>query len=312
MAKASCSDKEFIELFQKHGSPSAVAAVLGINVRNVYVRRRAIEARENIELVSGVSIYQPADGMVWEMDIQNGTILAGSDAHYWPGHVSTAHRAFVHLTKKLKPAAVVMNGDVFDGAQISRHDRIRWDSAPSVQQELEAVVERLGEVEKAAKGATLIRTRGNHDDRYENRLSKSAPEYEGLPGTTLKEHLPKWHEAMAVRVNQDQLFILHNDHNGIHAAYNNVIKSGMSVCTGHLHALQVTAWSDLTGTKWGIDCGTLADTEGPQFRYMNGKRRNWRSGFAVLTFVNGQMLYPEIVYVIEEGLVSFRGQVLEV
>lgn len=312
MSAAACSEEEFIALFQKLKSPAAVAATLGINVRNVYIRRDAIEARRGISLSTSSAVHLPADGFEAFLDIKDGTVIVGSDAHYWPGHISTAHRAFVHLCKKLKPSAVILNGDVFDGASVSRHPRIRWEAAPNVKQELEAVVERLSEIEKAAKGSKLIRTRGNHDDRYENRLSMAAPQYEGVGGTTLKEHLPRWIETAAVRVNMDELQVLHNDHNGIHAAYNNTLKGGISVCTGHLHALQVTAWSDLRGTRWGIDCGTLADTHGPQFGYMAARRRNWRSGFAVLTFKDGKLLYPELVYVMEEGKVSFRGQLIEV
>lgn len=309
---AAVSEEDFIAIYKELKSPSAVAAYIGVNVRNVYARRNAIEARRNISLASDTTIHLPADGVEAHLDIQDGTILVGSDAHYWPGHISTAHRAFVYLTKKLKPKAIILNGDVFDGASVSRHPRIRWDAAPNVKQELEAVVERLAEIEKAAKGCKLIRTRGNHDDRYENRLSMAAPQYEGVGGTTLKEHLPKWLESYAVRVNMDELQILHNDHNGIHAAYNNTLKGGISVCTGHLHALQVTAWSDLRGTRWGIDCGTLADTHGPQFGYMGAKRRNWRSGFAVLTFRDGKLLYPELVHAVDENHFSFRGELIQV
>lgn len=312
MYNESCSEDEFVALFEKHKSATVVAEILGVPLRSVFSRRKRIEKRNNISLNSGLPILNPQDGFEIQLEVLNGTIMVGSDAHYWPGIISTAHRAFVHLTKKLKPDAIILNGDVFDGASVSRHPRSRWEARPNVKQELGAVTERLREIEKAAKGARLIRTRGNHDDRYESRLSMNSPEYEGVGGTTLKEHLPRWLESLAVRVNEDELQILHNDHNGIHAAYNNTLKGGMSVCTGHLHALQVTAWSDLRGTRWGIDSGTLADTHGEQFGYMGARRRNWRSGFAVLTFHEGKLLYPELVYVIDENRVCFRGQVIEV
>lgn len=309
----SCSEQEFISLFEKHKSATVVAEILGISVRQAFKRRANIEKKSGVSLTSGLMTLNPHDGFEIQLEIQDGVILAGSDAHYWPGIVSTAHRAFVHLAKKLKPDAIVLNGDVFDGASVSRHPKIRWEARPNVAQELEAVVERLSEIEKVAgKSCRLIRTRGNHDDRYESRLSMNAPEYEGVAGTTLKEHLPRWLESLAIRVNEDELQMLHNDHNGIHAAYNNTLKGGISVCTGHLHALQVTAWSDLRGTRWGIDCGTLADTHGVQFGYMGARRRNWRSGFAVLTFRDGKLLYPELVHVVDEGVVSFRGELIEV
>ena len=48
---------------------------------------------------------------------------------------------------------VIANGDVLDGATISRHPRIGWESRPTVQQEIEAMCLRMREVELAASGA---------------------------------------------------------------------------------------------------------------------------------------------------------------
>jgi hypothetical protein len=77
----------------------------------------------------------------------------------------------------------------------------------------------------------------------------------------------------------------------------------------------VTPWTDYNGTRFGVDCGTMADPFGPQFRdYMEDNPRNWRSGFAIITFHKGKMLWPEVVHVINEddGLVEFRGKVYKV
>ena len=59
--------------------------------------------------------------------IEDGYIFVFSDAHYWPGEASTAHRGLLKLAKEPKPKIVVCNGDAFDGASISRHPRIGWD-----------------------------------------------------------------------------------------------------------------------------------------------------------------------------------------
>ncbi len=55
--------------------------------------------------------------------LTDGVILVASDCHYWPGVVTVAHQAFCALAKKLKPAMVILNGDILDGARISRHAR---------------------------------------------------------------------------------------------------------------------------------------------------------------------------------------------
>jgi len=46
--------------------------------------------------------------------------------------------------------------------------------------------------------------------------------------------------------------------------------------------------------------------------YTEDNPLDWRSGFVVLTFHKGRLLWPEVVHVIEEGKVEFRGKVIEV
>jgi hypothetical protein len=84
--------------------------------------------------------------------------------------------------------------------------------------------------------------------------------------------------------------------------------------TGHLHSQKVTPYSDYNGTRYGVDTGCLSPTTGPQFNYLEDNPRDWRSGFAVLTWWKGQLLTPELVSVLDEakGLVQFRGEVLSV
>jgi hypothetical protein len=90
-----------------------------------------------------------------------------------------------------------LNSDLLDGARISRHDRIGWQKTHSVKDELEAVQERLGEIERAGKGLKLLRTIGNHDHRFDSRLASQAPEYEGVKGFALADPLiPNRHQRL--------------------------------------------------------------------------------------------------------------------
>lgn len=100
---------------------------------------------------------------------------------------------------------------------------------------------------------------------------------------------------------------------GIHATHNNTVSSGKTIVTGHLHSLKVTPFNDYNGERFGVDTGTLADAHGPQFvDYLEDNPTNWRSGFAVLTFNNGRLLWPELVHALAPDLVQFRGQVINV
>ena len=319
MTKAVCTEQEFIGLWREHGSAQKISKILQINIRAVQSRRRKIEKRGEIYLPSfsnkspDFQVTLPANGVRVEVSIEDGIIIVGSDAHYWPNIISTAHRAFVIAIKELNPKMVIMNGDAFDGANISRHPRTGWESRPSVKQELDACRDRIGEIEAVAKNAKLHWTWGNHDIRWNSKLSAQVSEFEGIHGMNLADHFPRWKFSTSVMVN-NHTQIKHRNYNGIHAAYNATLKSGMSTVNGHLHSLKVTPWTDLTGTRYGVDTGSLADVWGAQFEYTEDGTRNHRSGFAVLTFREGKLLPPELVEVIDEdeGLICFRGQVVKV
>lgn len=314
------TDDEFIAIWNKYHSAKRVAEVLDIDVRNVHSRRKAIQERYSITLVASdkrsptFNVTMPGNGIRAKVEIDDGVIMVASDCHYYPGIISTAHKAFVKLIPELKPKMIVMNGDVFDGASVSRHDPIGWQSLPSVKQELDACQDRLNEIESASKSAKLHWTWGNHDMRFNTRLSSQVgTAFQGVHGMNLTDHFPRWKFSTSIMVN-DHTMIKHRYHNGIHAVYNNVLKSGVSFVTGHLHSLKVTPWTDMAfeKTRYGVDTGTMANLDDPAFEYAEDNPRNWRSGFAVLTFWNGKLMPPELVEVISEGLVYFRGQVIEV
>lgn len=312
------TDEEFIAIWNKSHSATAVAKVLNIDVRSIHRRRKSIERKHSIVLVAHdkssptFNITIPGNGVRTKVDIDEGVIMVASDCHYYPGIISTAHKAFVKLIPELKPKIIVMNGDVFDGGGISSHSPIGWQQTPSVKQELEACSDRLNEIESASKSAKLHWTWGNHDLRYNTRLaSQVGTAFEGVHGMNLTDHFPRWKFSTSIMVN-DHTMIKHRYHNGIHAVYNNTLKSGTSIVTGHLHSLKITPFSDYKGTRYGVDTGTMANLDDPTFFYSEDNPQNHRSGFAVLTFWDGKLMPPELCEVISEGLVYFRGQVIEV
>lgn len=318
MSAPAVSEAEFIELFARFGA-SGTAERIGAYERNVHARRRRLEKMRGITLESpNVTSQALRQKHPWRLEwsIENGTVLVGSDAHYWPGNISTAHRAFVKACSDLPDvAAVIMNGDVFDGSSISRHPPIGWESRPSVIQEIEACQERLGEILQALskQRGKVLRSwpLGNHDSRFETRIATLAPEFAKVHGVHLRDHFTDWEPCWSTWINDD-VVVKHRYKGGIHATHNNTVNAGKTMVTGHLHSLKVTPFGDYNGDRWGVDTGTLAQVRGPQFTgYIEDNPVNWRAGFAVLTFHKGRLLWPELVHVIDEeaGLVSFRGKV---
>jgi hypothetical protein len=247
-----------------------------------------------------------------DVELRDGVVLVASDFHYWPGKPSTAHRALVKFCRKLKPSIVIANGDVLDGCSISRHPPIGWNRLPSVKEELEVCQERLAEIVKAAPKARFFWPLGNHDARFETRLAQVAPEFKDIHGISLGDHFVGWTPCWAVHIN-DNTVIKHRYKGGQHAPFSNTVASGRSIITGHLHSQKVTPYTDYSGTRYGVDTGSIADPSHDAFTdYTEDNPKDWRSGFAVLTYRNGLLLYPELVTVWDANTVQFRGTLHEV
>jgi hypothetical protein len=325
------TEAEFIEAWNNCRSPVALARKLGISDRAVSKRRRSIEAKTGISLQAMPyhnntpnrdQVANPALQAIYSsptrlhQDVPDGTVIVFSDAHYWPGIVSTAHRAAVHLTRELKPKLVIGNGDIFDMASPSHWGRRDFGTMPTVRQEIEACQERLGEIEDAApKGCRLVRTLGNHCIRFVKKLVTVAPEYEGLKGFALTDHFPRWQECWSIHLNANSdgwTEVKHRWKGGMHSSFNNAKDSSVHYATGHDHALRVQEFTNRRGTWYGMNSGTLADPEGPQFGYLEDAPANHRSGFLVLTYHKGLLLRPAVCKVLDESHVDFERQVIKV
>jgi len=313
------SDMEFITLFDFcNRNPILMSKSIGMSVRNIQNRREQLRVnyQEDMETHRLEHLIKPKPDRV-NLGIENGTVIVFSDAHFWPGIRTTAYKGLIWAIKNLDNIkAIINNGDAFDGASISRFPRIGWDSTPTLIEELKACEIALGEIEDEAKKANhkmkLIWPLGNHDARFENRLAANAPQYEQIKGFSLKDHFPLWEPCWSTWIT-DSVVVKHRWKGGIHATHNNTVNAGVTMVTGHLHSLKVTPFDDYNGTRYGIDTGTLADPKGPQFEnYLENSPTNWRSGFVILTFYKGHLLWPEVVKTIDKNHIEFRGEVIKV
>ena len=313
------SDEEFAEAWARSGnSPTRTAELLGIGVRAVY-RRRATLAEKGLVLGTiaqrnGADAHSEWRVEGWAYQRQNdytlrdGVMIVFSDAHFWPGQRKTvAHLALLELVKALRPKTVVANGDIFDGARVSRHGVMGWEKLPSVKEEMDICDDYLHEIRLASNPKTcdFFWNLGNHDQRFDRMLASNAAEYEGVV-SRLEDRFSDWNMAWSLHINNHTV-IKHRWHNGIHAGYNNALKGGRSIVTGHLHRLLVTPWADYNGRRWGVDTGTLSDPHLPQFEYAENNASPHTPGFAVLTFRDGMLLPPELCEVIGSHA-YFRGE----
>jgi hypothetical protein len=323
-AKQNVSDEDFVTVWGKLKSAAKVAEFYGFSERWVHNNRRRLESKLKIKLEAKADTARAFDHLQTHhltkarhhAGITDGTVIVFSDAHFWPGMRTTAFKGLLWAISQLKPYAVINNGDAFDGAAISRYPRIGWSQQPSVREELNACQEALAEIEAVAKAARhnvqLIWPLGNHDSRFENFLAANAPGYEGVAGFTLKDHFQAWHPCWSCWLTDD-VVVKHRYKGGIHATHQNTQSAGISIITGHLHSLKCTPYSDYRGNRYGVDTGTLADIDGKQFNdYLEDNPVNWRSGFAVLTFRDSRLLFPELAIKHSEGMLDFRGELIDV
>lgn len=286
-------------------------------------KERAIAraAREAEALVRNKNYERQRHGARVVLPARDGCAFVVSDQHYYPGlEPSLAHRASVVLSRKLRPFAVISNGDAIDGASISRwpvSSFVEMQGRPTVAAELKETADRLRQYENQPWIEFLVWNLGNHDARFETRLAEKVPEYSGVDGFTLKERFPAWLPAWRTdfRISAQGVplvIVKHRFKGGMHAGQNNALWAGTSIVTGHDHMLKSYPIASVGGLRWGVHAGTMAPIDSPMFtHYTEDNVQNWHQGFAILHFRSGWFLGPELIYV-DSGRVYFRGEVLKV
>jgi hypothetical protein len=242
--------------------------------------------------------------------IQNGTALAFSDCH-WTTLIqprSLAHEALLILARLLQPGFLFCVGDALDMGATSRHPPLMWAdvSKPKVKDELAAGQTHLRDLREAAGNPECFWIRGNHDDRFDKYLAAHAAQFEGMGAFTLADWFPDWRMCWRLDAGDNVSFV-HRFHNGVHAGYNNAMKSARTVISGDTHALEVKPWNNWTRRLWGVQCGMIGDPAWPCFNYRLAQPGQQQPGFIVLTWKDGELMTPEACEVVN-GAAWFRGE----
>ena len=114
------------------------------------------------------------------------TCLVGSDLHF-PFHHEGAFEVFLGLADRIRPAEIVLDGDVFDFAQIGHFLRDP-DAHSSFQSDIDACREQILARVSAASPASVRRfIVGNHEEgRWKRYLFSRCPEIAGLRCLTME------------------------------------------------------------------------------------------------------------------------------
>ena len=129
--------QEALDVLARCGNMTTAATSL--HMSRTTFQHRVTEARRRMD-----GQVRRTEDMTHRMNlnVEDGRVVIFSDAHYQPGSASAAHRALLEIIKDVKPVGVVANGDMIDGASISRFPRIGWQNQPTLKEEIEVVTER--------------------------------------------------------------------------------------------------------------------------------------------------------------------------
>jgi hypothetical protein len=302
------TDDQWLEAWHAAGgSPTTMARALGVSERNIYTRRDRMEGKGH-SLKTNKNNHRKQTAVPWtyqatlDVSVSPGSVLIGGDCHFWPDQNPDIWQAFVKVAHWLKPKAIILNGDVIDGTRISRHPRLRNQATPRLVDEINAALLRLQELPSAGRKLWTI---GNHDQRIDNYLANQAPEMDDFAGG-LADRFSDWAFGYSVLLNGNTE-VRHMFAGGVHAAYNNAVKTGINIVTNHTHGSEVRSIVDRRGTRYAIETGMLNDPHAAQFEFDQGAVRRCAPGFAVLTYdEDGQMMPPERCELFR-GRPHFRG-----
>ena len=306
--------EQFIKVWKEEGSsPTRVARALRCSVRQVYYRRDALEAEGHVlpTTSDNVAYLKPA----WtypkfvHLDLRGASALIGSDRHAWPGDSPPAWRAFIEVANKVRPRAIVLNGDMIDGARVSRHEALRRSTSPRIEAELETLQREVLDLPPCRR----IHTIGNHDMRVDAYVARQAQEVDGLC-RCVADYLPDWEYCYAAMINDGivggMTEVRHRYRGGEHAGKNNAKATGITTVTGHTHQLDATPVYSRMGCYYGIEDGMLADPEHAAFEYTEGNPTRWQAGFVLLTWDEDGLLMPPELCREVNGRMIFRGDVV--
>ena len=296
---------ETLKLYEAHDRKPSVAAKANNIPPNTFNHRMKMAFERFPNGLDDVKVEKTTSGWTYPrlktIDAPGTKWIIGSDLHVWDGDPTLIYKAFVKIAKALKVDGIIMNGDVIDGARISRHPSIRSSKAPKIEKEIDTAKKWLRLLPNVKY---KLWTLGNHDIRIDNYIAANASELDGYI-LSLHEHFTDWDFSFAFDINGTE--VRHRFRAGIHSGYNNALHSGINIITGHTHQLQVTAMRDRRGSRWGVETGMMADPAGPQFQYSEGTPSRSQQGFAVISFdEDGTMFPPELCEMIN-GRPVFRG-----
>ena len=232
-------------------------------------------------------------------------MLVFSDAHF-EGHETPSYKIMLSVLKDLiktrQLKLIVANGDIMDLSVLSKFAKYHTEIRPqerTVQQEIWDSQEQLLKIQriidKPKYPIKQIATFGNHETRLSKAAAAWGRAFEDLEAFKIQNLFPDWEWAMSHLVD-DTVMIKHRMRGGIHTAYQNSMRAGMHIVTGHTHQLNSRTFNTYTTSSMAIQTGHLSQAYHPYLE--DNVANDWNNGFAVITIdPQEKTVHPELVQV---------------
>lgn len=216
-------------------------------------------------------------------EISQSRVLIISDLHF-PYQNNEAIEVAINYGIEKDVNCVLINGDLFDFATISRHEK-DWRQR-SVKDELDAVKQFLDYLQDKLPKARVIFKEGNHCERFEKWLFHKAPEYFGIDEFRL-DVLLNFGERGITHVKDKRpiklgkLTVLHGHElaggsGGVNPARATFLKTLDSVIVGHYHKTSSHTETTMNGNVISVESMGCLCGLNPYYMPIN----KWNHGFA--------------------------------
>ena len=229
-------------------------------------------------------------------------ILRLGDVHY-PYHDKRAIGVALKFAEFLQPKIIILDEwlDVYSLSKYNKDPQRKQD----LQDDIDGAVVLLRWVRQVCPNSRLIMLKSNHDKRLQTYLRTRAEELDNLRCLQFSELL----ELFSMGIEYMDSFIFRNflwKHGSVvrkdsgMTARAELLKEGMSGCSGHSHRLALF-FKTLRGGKFcWIESGCLCDTK--EVEYIDGTA-DWMQGVSVVSFAkDSNHYYPAVCPIIDYTL----------
>jgi predicted phosphodiesterase len=205
-----------------------------------------------------------------------------NDIHI-PYHDQRALAIALEYLRDIEPDTIILNGDIVDFYSVSRFqkDPMRIDT---LQSELDETRAFLTLLRREHPRATIIYTKGNHEDRLERFLIDRASALMSLRCLSLDDLLGLSENKVKFVDTSVQVGKLEVTHGTLarnipgSSVRGHFERTHASVLIGHVHRLNVQQFRNLYGTHTLIENGCLCGLQ-PEYA---ARMTNWQQGFSVI------------------------------